>query len=119
MDWIWNIRGFLDKLFGGVGKKRGRRNPHRIMPGEALDFWRVLVADREKMRLMLYAEMKLPGEGWLEFRIEKKGDNFTLIQKATFRPQGVLGRVYWYVLFPFHCVLFKGMIHKITEGVRR
>lgn len=118
MDWIWNIRGFLDKLFGGVGKKRGRRNAERIMPGEALDFWRVLVADREKMRLMLYAEMKLPGEGWLEFRIEKQGDKYTLIQKATYRPQGILGRIYWYALFPFHCVLFKGMIHKITEGVR-
>lgn len=118
MNWIWNIRGFLDKLFGGVGKKRGRRNPNKIMPGDALDFWRVLVADKEKMRLLLYAEMKLPGEGWLEFHIEKKENEFVLVQKATYRPQGIWGRLYWYLLFPFHCVLFKGMINKLTEGVK-
>lgn len=118
MTWIWRLRGFLDKLFGGVGSGRGRRNPKKILPGDALDFWRVIVADREKMKLLLYAEMKLPGEGWLEFQIQRLDLGYKLIQKATFRPQGLLGRFYWIAMFPFHCVLFKGMIKKITEGVK-
>jgi uncharacterized protein YbjT (DUF2867 family) len=118
MTWLWKLRGFLDKLFGGVGSGRGRRNPKTILPGDALDFWRVLVADKEKMRLLLYAEMKLPGEGWLEFHIEKKDAGYLLVQKATFRPQGLIGRMYWYTMFPFHCVLFRGMINKLTEGVK-
>jgi uncharacterized protein YbjT (DUF2867 family) len=116
MTWIWKLRGFLDKLFGGVGSGRGRRNEKKVLSGDALDFWRVLIADRQKMRLLLYAEMKLPGEGWLEFRIEKQKTGWVLYQKATFRPHGIWGRIYWLSMFPFHCVLFKGMIKKLTEG---
>ncbi len=96
-NWLWGIRGFMDKLNGGVGLRRGRKNENQIEPGDALDFWRVLVADRTAKRLLLYAEMKLPGEAWLEFKIE----NNTLIQTATFRPLGLKGRLYWYSVMPF------------------
>lgn len=111
-NWLWNIRGFIDKLMGGVGLRRGRTNPDEITPGDALDFWRVLLADREKKRLLLYAEMKLPGEAWLEFRFD--GDNY-LYQQATFRPRGILGRVYWYVMLPFHYFIFNGMIDNLVR----
>jgi uncharacterized protein YbjT (DUF2867 family) len=111
-NWLWNIRGFIDKLMGGVGLRRGRTNPDEITPGDALDFWRVLLADREKKRLLLYAEMKLPGEAWLEFRFD--GDNY-LYQQATFRPRGILGRIYWYVMLPFHYFIFNGMIDNLVR----
>lgn len=109
-NWLWGIRGFMDKLTGGVGLRRGRKNDIQIEPGDALDFWRVLVADRPAKRLLLYAEMKLPGEAWLEFKIE----NSTLIQTATFRPLGLKGRLYWYSVMPFHELVFRGMINRIT-----
>ncbi len=111
-DWLWRLRGFLDRLVGGVGSRRGRTNPDSINPGDALDFWRVLLADREKRRLLLFAEMKLPGEAWLEFRIDD--DNY-LHQKATFRPRGILGRIYWYILLPFHFFIFNGMIDNVAN----
>ncbi len=110
-NWLWEIRGILDQLFGGVGMRRGRKSDTEISPGEALDFWRVLLADKEEKRLLLYAEMKLPGEAWLEFKINK---NDVLIQTATFRPLGVLGRIYWYAVLPFHGLIFKGMIRNIA-----
>ena len=109
-SWLWQVRGFLDKLNGGVGLRRGRTHPDRISPGDALDFWRVLLADREKGRLLLFAEMRLPGEAWLEFRIDDKN---VLHQTATFRPRGILGRLYWYSMLPFHYFIFRGMIHRI------
>lgn len=108
---LWAIRGFLDKLVGGVGLRRGRKHPWEISAGDALDFWRVLLADKQDKRLLLYAEMKLPGEAWLEFKIR----NGLLIQTATFRPLGVFGRFYWYAVLPFHGVIFNGMIRKLTE----
>jgi uncharacterized protein YbjT (DUF2867 family) len=111
-NWLWGIRGFIDKLFGGVGLRRGRKNQTNISPGEALDFWRVLIADRREKRLLLYAEMKLPGEAWLEFRID---DHNTLHQTATFRPLGLLGRLYWYSVLPFHGFIFRGMIRNIAK----
>ncbi|MFH5832098.1 SDR family oxidoreductase [Halalkalibaculum sp. DA384] len=110
-NWLWEVRGFLDKLVGGVGLRRGRKSNTEITAGDSLDFWRVLYADKEEKRLLLYAEMKLPGEAWLEFRIAGN----TLYQVATFRPLGVWGRLYWYALLPFHAFIFKGMIDKITE----
>ncbi|OIQ40534.1 MAG: epimerase [Bacteroidetes bacterium MedPE-SWsnd-G1] len=103
--WLWKIRGAIDKLIGGIGLRRGRTNKTTIHAGDALDFWRVLVADKENKRLLLYAEMKLPGEAWLEFKIE----NNQLIQQATFRPRGLSGRLYWYILIPFHHFIFNGM----------
>ncbi len=111
--WIWNIRGILDKLSGGIGIRRGRTNLHEIHAGDALDFWRVLLADKKKRRLLLYAEMRLPGEAWLEFSIK---EDDTLRQVATYRPKGVLGRWYWYMLMPFHFFIFKGMANRIVRS---
>lgn len=93
---LWKLRGFVDRMLGGVGLRRGRRSHNSLVIGDALDFWRVMVADRENKRLLLYAEMKVPGEAWLEFRIRKddEGADF-LEQTASFRPQGLLGRLYW------------------------
>lgn len=111
-NWLWKIRGFFDQLFGGVGVRRGRTSPREIHPGDALDFWRVLYASRDKKRLLLFAEMKLPGEAWLEFKID---DNNVLFQTATFRPKGVLGRFYWIITSPFHYFIFNGMIQNIAN----
>jgi len=110
-NWLWKIRGFLDKLVGGVGLRRGRTNKYNLNPGDALDFWRVLYANKSEGRLLLFAEMKLPGEAWLEFK--KDGNN--LIQTATFRPLGLAGRLYWFSVYPLHGFIFKGLINKITE----
>lgn len=111
--WLWEIRGFLDQLIGGVGMRRGRRNDTEIDAGDALDFWRVLLADKQEKRLLLYAEMKLPGEAWLEFNIDQ---NNILTQTATFRPLGLMGRLYWYSVLPFHGFIFNGMIQRIAKG---
>ena len=113
---LWKARGFLDKAFGGVGLRRGRTNPSAIHSGDSLDFWRVLVADRKTNRLLLYAEMKLPGEAWLEFKIEKESDKKTLVQTATFRPKGLWGRLYWYSVLPFHFFIFNGMINNLVKS---
>jgi len=110
--WLWRLRGFIDKLMGGVGLRRGRTNPDTVNPGDALDFWRVLLADKDKMRMLLFAEMILPGEAWLEFRIDDQG---VLYQTATFRPKGVLGRLYWYIMLPFHYYIFNGMIDNMAR----
>lgn len=116
VDWLWRIRGLMDKVVGGVGLRRGRRSPTRLRAGDPLDFWRVLVADKASRRLLLYAEMKLPGEAWLQFRILDNDDgSHTLEQLAAFRPQGLAGRLYWYSLVPFHFVIFKGMIENIVH----
>lgn len=110
--WLWKIRGYLDKLSGGVGLRRGRTNPDQIYSGDSLDFWRVIVADKEERRLLLFAEMKLPGDAWLEFKIDK---NDTLHQTATFRPKGLFGRLYWLAVLPFHHFVFNGMIEGIVS----
>ena len=109
-DFLWRIRGFLDKLFGGVGLRRGRRNMSDLEAGDSVDFWRVLYANREEKRLLLFAEMKLPGEAWLEFTIK----NGVLKQEATFRPLGLSGRLYWYSVLPFHGLIFNGMLKKLA-----
>jgi uncharacterized protein YbjT (DUF2867 family) len=114
-DWIWSIRGFLDKLFGGVGSRRGRTSNTNISAGDVIDFWRVLLADKINNRLLLYAEMKLPGEAWLEFKIIKRHDQTFLSQIATFRPRGLWGRAYWYLMWPFHLFIFKGMAKRIVN----
>ncbi|WP_343485562.1 SDR family oxidoreductase [Allomuricauda sp. d1] len=111
-SWLWKIRGFLDKLNGGPGLRRGRTHPDKIFPGDALDFWRVLLADRKASRLLLFAEMRLPGEAWLEFKID---DDNVLHQIATFRPKGLKGRLYWYSVLPFHYFIFNGMIKNISN----
>lgn len=110
-NWLWKLRGFIDKLFGGVGLRRGRTNKCGIQAGDTLDFWRVLYADKKEMRLLLFAEMKLPGEAWLEFQVK---DN-KLLQTATFRPKGLLGRIYWFAVLPLHGIIFRGLIIKLTQ----
>ncbi|TAI49629.1 SDR family oxidoreductase [Flagellimonas allohymeniacidonis] len=111
-SWLWKIRGFLDKLNGGPGLRRGRTHPDKIFPGDALDFWRVLFADKKAKRLLLFAEMRVPGEAWLEFKID---DQNVLHQNATFRPRGLKGRLYWYSVLPFHYFIFGGMIRNIAK----
>jgi len=108
---LWSIRGILDKMVGGVGLRRGRKSETEISGGDSLDFWRVLLADKKEKRLLLYAEMKLPGEAWLEFKID---DENVLHQTAIFRPLGLWGRLYWYAILPFHSFIFKGMIRNIA-----
>jgi uncharacterized protein YbjT (DUF2867 family) len=109
--WLWELRGFLDKLAGGVGLRRGRKSRAELSAGDSLDFWRVLLASRKEKRLLLYGEMIIPGEAWLEFRINEG----KLYQTATFRPLGVWGRWYWYALMPFHTIIFRGMIKRIAR----
>lgn len=110
-NWLWRVRGFLDKLVGGVGIRRGRTNKNSISTGDSLDFWRVLYANKKEGRLLLFAEMKLPGEAWLEFKIEGE----LLIQTATFRPLGLLGRFYWYSVLPLHGFIFRGLIRNLIK----
>ncbi len=109
-DILWRIRGFLDKVFGGVGLRRGRRDEKYLRIGDCLDFWKV-VDIKENERLLLYAQMLLPGEAWLEFMIK---DN-KLIQSAYFYPKGVWGRIYWYSLIPLHYFVFRNMISSIVK----
>ncbi len=109
--WLWKIRGYVDKLVGGVGLRRGRTHSTYLEPGDPLDFWRVLLADKEEKRLLLFAEMKLPGEAWLEFKIVKN----QLFQRAVFRPKGIWGRIYWYAVLPFHAFVFNGMIDALVS----
>ena len=91
--------------------RRGRTNQKTISVGDSLDFWRVLYANKEEGRLLLFAEMKLPGEAWLEFKIIDE----KLLQTATFRPLGLMGRLYWFAVYPFHGIIFKGMIKKLSK----
>lgn len=109
---LWKIRGYMDKLVGGTGLRRGRTNKNTIRTGDALDFWRVLLIDKKNKRLLLFAEMKLPGEAWLEFRVAKG----KVYQRAVFRPRGLAGRLYWYSVLPFHGFIFNGMINKLANA---
>ncbi len=112
-DFLWEIRGIIDKLVGGVGLKRGRRSQCDLRISDCLDFWKV-VDLKENERLLLYAQMKLPGEAWLEFKIK---DN-KLIQSAYFYPRGVFGRLYWYSLVPLHYFIFNNMIKSIVKKAK-
>lgn len=111
MNWAWRLRGSLDRLVGGIGLRRGRRDPKTLRSGDVLDFWRVVLADRKAGRLILFAEMKLPGEAWLEFEVTET----ELIQTATFRPHGLWGRLYWYLCLPFHGWLFPRMARALAR----
>ncbi len=110
-NFLWKLRGYMDKLVGGVGLRRGRTHDTYLEPGDPLDFWRVMLADKNEKRLLLFAEMKLPGEAWLEFKIVKD----KLYQRAVFRPKGVMGRLYWYSILPFHGFIFNGMINALVN----
>jgi hypothetical protein len=112
---LWRVRGMVDKLAGGVGLARGRRDPGKLQVGDAIDFWRV--QDMEHPRLLqLQAEMKMPGEAVLEFHLKPVGSSATeLTLLARFRPRGLVGLVYWFTLFPFHEWIFGGMIRAIAR----
>lgn len=116
MNWAWKLRGMMDRLSGGTGLRRGRRHPRELNAGDALDFWRVVLADRESdpesARLILAAEMKMPGEAWLQFEVSAD----SLKQTATFRPRGLLGRAYWYAVLPLHWLLFPRMARRLSAG---
>ena len=109
LNWAWHWRGLFDQMIGGVGLNRGRRHPSEILPGDSIDFWRVILADKDNGHLILYAGMKVPGEAWLQFKFEEINHEWFLVQTATFRPKGLLGRLYWYALFPFHFFIFQKM----------
>lgn len=117
MNWAWSLRGLIDQIVMGTGLRRGRTHPSRLRAGDALDFWRVLLADQNQRRLLLYAEMRLPGEAWLEFEVipNREGNGGILKQKATFRPNGLMGRLYWYAMYPFHWFIFYGMASAIVK----
>ena len=114
MNWAWHLRGLLDQMIGGVGLNRGRRHPSEIQVGDSIDFWRVILADKPSGHLILYAGMKIPGEAWLQFKFEEKNDEWFLVQTATFRPKGILGRLYWYTLSPFHFFIFRKMAKALS-----
>ena len=117
-DWLWGLRGLLDSLIGGVGMRRGRLQPHRLSVGDPLDFWRVesLVPDR---LLRLRAEMRLPGDAWLQWQIEPDGAGATITQTARFHPRGLLGRLYWIAVAPFHRFVFPGLLAGICADAER
>ncbi len=111
VNWAWRIRGVIDQVLKGTGMNRGRRHPTEIEVGDSIDFWRVVKADKEKGQLILYAQMKLPGEAWLQFVVKEK----ELVQTALFRPRGLWGRLYWYGLTPFHFFIFRKMAKNLTR----
>lgn len=114
-NWLWRIRGFLDKQIGGVGLRRGRRHATEIGIGEALDFWRVEDV-KPGERLLLRAEMKLPGRAWLEYIVKQTGTaRTTLIQTAKYYPKGLLGLLYWFGLYPLHSIMFRGLVNEIAK----
>lgn len=120
-DWLWRVRGVMDRLVGGPGLRRGRRDPEQVSYGEALDFWRVVGVEPER-ELRLRAEMKLPGEAELMFTIEEDGDDASvcrLKQTARFRPRGLLGLLYWYAVLPLHGIVFRGMLNGIRRAAER
>lgn len=118
-QFLWRVRGLLDRLFGGIGLRRGRRDPDRLAIGDALDFWRVLEACSPN-RLVLLAEMKMPGEAVMEFRLhELPHERTELIQRARFLPRGLFGLVYWYTLAPVHKVLYRGMLDRLAASTGR
>lgn len=115
-NWLWQFRGFLDKLIGGVGLWRGRRAPQQLMRGDAVDFWRVSLVEPPQ-HLHLVAEMRIPGTATLEFHLQDLEDDKTLLkQHARFFPKGLIGLLYWYISSPFHMMIFSGMIQNIARA---
>lgn len=115
VNWAWKLRGYIDRLLGGLGLRRGKVARKKPKVGDALDFWRILLIDDKQKRFLLSAEMKVPGEAWLEFYIKETPKKNTLYIKATFRPTGLWGRIYWYSLWPIHYIIFKGLATRIIK----
>jgi uncharacterized protein YbjT (DUF2867 family) len=116
--WLWYLRGLIDRMMGGVGIRRGRRDPHRLRVGDSLDFWRVEAHEPEK-HLRLYAEMILPGKAWLEFNLSEVDGKTLLSQDALFEPRGLGGQIYWYLVSPFHLFIFPTMGRNIVKAARK
>ena len=115
VNWVWRIRGLIDRLAGGVGMRRGRRHPRNLRPGDAVDFWRVESVEPDRL-LRLRAEMKLPGRAWLQFHAQERSDGQTdLVQTAYFAPKGVPGLLYWYGIYPLHGLIFSRMIDRVAR----
>jgi Protein of unknown function (DUF2867) len=118
-NWLWRLRGMADRLVGGPGLRRGRRAPDEVRVGDALDFWRVEAVEPDRL-MRLRAEMKLPGEAWLQFEAQPRGEGQTLLtQTAYLAPKGLLGLAYWYGLYPFHGAIFGNMIRAIAERAEK
>lgn len=117
-NWLWRVRGLLDLMTGGVGMRRGRPDPEIPLPGSTLDFWRVQIYEPGR-RLRLLAEMRIPGRAWIEFRAEANGRSTVLRQIASFEPHGLAGLLYWYLLWPIHQVMFRGMLLRIAAAVAK
>ena len=118
MDWAWRLRGTIDRIAGGVGLRRGRRHPVEIRVGDALDFWRVESVEQPS-HIRLRAEMKVPGDAWLQFEVQPGEQGYScLIQTAFFAPKGLAGFLYWYMLYPIHALIFAGMINKLAANIR-
>jgi hypothetical protein len=115
-NWVWKIRGLLDLLFDGAGMRRGRRDPDRLLAGDAVDFWRVEEIQRDHL-LRFAAEMRLPGRAWLQFEVEANGSESIIRQTAIFDPVGLLGQLYWYLLYPVHQFVFAGMLGGIVRAI--
>jgi hypothetical protein len=119
MNWAWRIRGFIDRLIGGVGLRRGRRDPDELRVGDALDFWRVEAVEPGRL-LRLRAEMKVPGKAWLQFQVAPAEHGQSLLsQTAFFAPKGLSGWLYWYALYPIHRIIFSGCIDGIAQRAAR
>ncbi len=115
MDWAWKIRGFMDRMIGGVGLRRGRRDPDVVRVGDALDFWRVEAVEPGEL-LRMRAEMKVPGKAWLQLQVTPRGEEQALLsQTAFFAPKGLTGWLYWYALYPLHGLIFSGLIDRIAQ----
>jgi hypothetical protein len=115
-NWLWRLRGVMDLMVGGVGLRRGRRDPEDLRVGDTVDCWRVDILEPGR-RLRLSAEMRLPGRAWLEFKVTGDSSGSTICQTATFDPVGLLGRAYWYSVYPLHQLVFSGMLRGIAAAV--
>ncbi|HKZ52764.1 MAG TPA: DUF2867 domain-containing protein [Candidatus Acidoferrales bacterium] len=116
-NWLWWLRGFFDLMLGGVGVHRGRPSRGSLSVGDTIDCWRVVAIEPDRL-LRLCAEMKLPGNAWLQFEVDGEESHSTIRQTAIFEPRGILGLVYWYGLYPAHKLVFAGMLRGIAKAVR-
>jgi hypothetical protein len=114
-NWVWRLRGIVDRVVGGVGSRRGRRDADEVRVGDALDYWRVEAVEPDQS-LLLRAEIKVPGRAWLQFKtVPIDGGGSQLVQTAFFAPKGLFGILYWYVLYPIHSLIFSGLIRKLVQ----
>ena len=112
---LWHVRGWLDLLLGGVGMGRGRTDPSRLHPGDTVDCWKVESVEPDGL-LRLKAEMILPGRAWLEFEVKPEGKGAAIRQTAVFEPSGLGGRLYWWLLYPVHVIMWRGMLSSIARA---